>query len=194
MRWFTSDLHLGHKNIIEYCSRPFRTLDGQPDAAAMTEQFVKNFREVMKPGDELYVLGDLAFDVTEARSFLRAIPGQKHIVWGNHDPKKERERDQLADTVQTMRDIREVTLKNGTKAVLCHYPMLRWNKGHFGSYMLHGHTHGELQYPDVLMRIMDVGVDTGDPFHRRYYPWSEDEIIERMDNRRAFEHHYYRET
>lgn len=25
--WFTADLHLGHRNIIDYCDRPFADVD-----------------------------------------------------------------------------------------------------------------------------------------------------------------------
>ena len=25
--WFTSDFHLGHRNIIPYCNRPFDSID-----------------------------------------------------------------------------------------------------------------------------------------------------------------------
>lgn len=191
MKWFTSDVHLAHKNIIDYCDRPFRKADGQFDTPAMTEQFVKNFCSVLKPGDELYILGDLAFDPIEARSFLNAIPGAKFMVWGNHDPKK-KERKKLEGAFVRTENVMEIRLKNEQKAVLCHYPMLRWNKGHFGSYMLHGHCHGELKLP-YPMRCLDVGVDCTNGKHRKYFPWSEDEIIEHMEQIQLINHHGMRE-
>lgn len=30
MRWFTSDWHLGHENIIQYCDRLFPSAQGLP--------------------------------------------------------------------------------------------------------------------------------------------------------------------
>jgi len=195
MKWFAADLHIGHKNIIDYCDRPFRTADGQLDTSAMTEQFIKNFNEVVKPGDELYILGDLSFELVEARSFLRAIPGQKFMIWGNHDPKR-KERQELEGMFVKAADIMDIKLSDGERAVLCHYPMLQWNKGHHGSYMLHGHTHGLCKYPGNQMRILDVGVDVGHAFdidvahdHRKYYPWSEKEITRYMTGREKFKHH-----
>jgi calcineurin-like phosphoesterase family protein len=195
-KFFSADLHLGHKNIIDFCDRPFTTLDGHPDTDAMFKMFVRNFNAVMKPGDELYILGDLAFDWKMAREFLRAVPGQKFMIWGNHDPKRNADRDQLADLIQVGKDIMETGLSDGTKVVMCHYPMLRWNKGHFGSVMLHGHTHGGCTYP-YPMRILDVGVDSvagvNRTDHQKYFPWSERQIIECMRDVPQLKHHYYPE-
>jgi calcineurin-like phosphoesterase family protein len=30
--WFTADLHLGHRNIIDYCNRPFRDVEAMNNA------------------------------------------------------------------------------------------------------------------------------------------------------------------
>lgn len=196
MKYFTADLHIGHKNIIEYCGRPFRTADGQPDSDAMRRQFIENFRSVLRPGDELYVLGDLSFQLDEAIAFLQHIPGQKFMIWGNHDPQG-KDRAVLEKMFVKTGELYEAKLKNGTRAIMCHYPMLRWNKGHFGSYMLHGHTHGECKYPPDPMRILDVGVDVefqiGPFWHAKYFPVSEDEIIRYMADKPEVKHHYYRE-
>ncbi len=197
MKWFAADLHLGHKNIIDYCDRPFRAADGQMDTMEMKHALIENFRSVIRPGDELYVLGDLSFDLDEAVSFLQWVPGQKFMIWGNHDPKRGKDRQRLAEEFVKTGDILETSLQDGTKIVMCHYPMLRWNRGHFGSWMLHGHTHGECTYPDSELRILDVGVDVGGHDnlsgvqHRSYFPWSEDEISRYMAKRRVFEHHYH---
>jgi calcineurin-like phosphoesterase family protein len=53
-RWFTADLHLGHANIIAYCRRPFRAVDDM-DAALLAA-----WEATVRPGDEVWVLGDLA--------------------------------------------------------------------------------------------------------------------------------------
>jgi len=36
--WFTADLHLGHRNIISYCERPFL------DAAEMNDALIEGWR------------------------------------------------------------------------------------------------------------------------------------------------------
>jgi hypothetical protein len=42
--WFTDNLHLGHGNIIGYCSRPF------DDVAAMDRALVDRWNEVVQAG------------------------------------------------------------------------------------------------------------------------------------------------
>lgn len=49
----TSDLHLGHYNIIRYCKRPFNNLDD------MNTKLVRNWNSVVSPKDTVYFLGDL---------------------------------------------------------------------------------------------------------------------------------------
>jgi len=39
--WFTADLHLGHRNIIEYCNRPFADVD------EMNRALIANWNQVV---------------------------------------------------------------------------------------------------------------------------------------------------
>lgn len=187
-KFFTSDLHLGHKNIVDYCDRPFRKIDGQVDVEYMDRQLAANWDSVVKPGDTVYVLGDVSFDAQRAYDWMVQRPGQKFLVWGNHDPKpKDRKgRELLSRAFVKTADIMEAKLDDGTKVVMCHYPMLRWNRGHFGSVMLHGHCHGELHYPDESMLIADVGVDPWD-----FMPVSEAQLRIRLAGKGPTKHHYY---
>ena len=200
MKFFTADVHLGHKNIIrqDYCDRPFHTPEGEPDVDKMYRQFVENFNSVIKPGDELYILGDISFDPELAAKFMAQVNGQKFIVWGNHDPKKRKDRDLILGDMSVVKDgdLMETKLDTGVVVVMCHYPLLRWNKSHFGSIMLHGHTHGTLRYPSDKMRIIDVGVDSTfmigkGEWHRKYFPVSEWELKQKMNDIPAMEHHYF---
>jgi len=50
--WFTSDFHLGHRNIIRYCGRPFASVE-QMDAAILA-----NLNKLVGADDVLYFLGD----------------------------------------------------------------------------------------------------------------------------------------
>lgn len=186
--WWTSDLHLRHRNIIGFCNRPFTTPDGQPDVDRMDRMLAASWDARVAPGDRVYVLGDVSFDAEHAREWMMARPGQKFLVWGNHDPKlKDRKgRERLAQAFVKAGDIMETKLGDGTKVVMCHYPMLRWNQGHFGSWMLHGHTHGELRYPSDDMRIADVGVDAWD-----YAPVGEEQLRIRLAGKGPTQHHYH---
>lgn len=160
--FFTADLHLNHKNIIKYSSRPYADVD------EMNEAIIANWNAVVTPADLVYLLGDVAFQhPKKAVSLLNRLNGTIHLVRGNHDGN-------LLDTEECRKrfakvsDLMEIRVpdsdaRNGRQlVVLCHFPMLTWNKAHHGAWHLHGHSHGTLKTCDTCSqaRRMDVGMDT----------------------------------
>ena len=81
MRWFTSDLHLGHANIIRFCGRPFGSVPHMDGA------LVAALAGRVGPDDELWILGDLAMGgMDRTLPMLRAIAARRIVlVAGNHD-------------------------------------------------------------------------------------------------------------
>ncbi len=59
MVYFTADLHLGHNSIIQSCNRPFSSVE------EMDETIIGNWNSRVSDVDEVYVLGDVAYKVTE---------------------------------------------------------------------------------------------------------------------------------
>jgi calcineurin-like phosphoesterase family protein len=62
MRWFTSDLHLGHANIIRYCDRPFAAIE-EMDAflvAAWNAEYLDAGFEQVTPGPVALEVGGRA--------------------------------------------------------------------------------------------------------------------------------------
>jgi calcineurin-like phosphoesterase family protein len=70
---------------------------------------------------------------------------------------------------------KELKLNNDT-IVMCHYPLLVWNKMHYGSYHLAGHSHGGCNHLNEKVRRLDVGVD-----NHNYKPISWTYIKNRLD-------------
>ena len=70
--------------------------------------------------------------------------------------------------------------------VLFHYPMLTWDRAHYGSWHLHGHCHGSLD-PKFVSTRMDVGWDVW----RR--PISYEDIKRHLKDREyvVVDHHFY---
>ena len=58
MFYYVSDLHFGHKNILEMCKRPFSSIE------EMDEQLVENWNKRVKKNDRVYILGDLIYKST----------------------------------------------------------------------------------------------------------------------------------
>ena len=156
MIYFTSDMHLGHKNIIEYSNRPFKHVD------EMDYEIIKRFNSVVKPTDTVYDLGDTFFRHTD--EYLRAFCCPLIRIKGSHDH---------GIDAPYMRIITALADNgNAVKIILCHYAMRSWEASHYGSWHLFGHHHGKLE-PYGLS--FDVGVDSWN-----FYPVSINQVAEKM--------------
>ena len=143
--FFTADWHLGHKNVIEYAKRPFKSLE------EMHEALVKRYNDTVSGADVVYFLGDTVWDKNYA-SCLDKLVGNKVFIPGNHD---------RAWCKARRMDIWHFkALRPGF--YMCHLPLLTWPTMAHGEGMIHGHSHG--LSPQTYNRL-DVGVDCWD-----FYP------------------------
>ncbi len=75
----TSDLHLGHKRIINHFNRPFYDVDH------MNKTIVNNWNKTVKPEDIVYFLGDLSFRSYRTEFWIPFLNGKIIFIKGNHD-------------------------------------------------------------------------------------------------------------
>ena len=185
-RWFTSDLHLGHANIIGYCDRPFADVD------AMDRALVARWNETVDVDDEVWVLGDMAMGrIDESLLLVAELAGTKRLVPGNHDrcwpgrgDKAEgwAARYLAAGFAEILPEQVDLTV-GGRPARACHFPYHgdSHDEARFQSHrpvddgrlLLHGHVHTTWR---VNGRQVNVGCDVWD-----YRPVSEDEIVAALD-------------
>ena len=79
-RFWTSDLHFGHANIIRYCNRPFGDVD------EMNRSLIQRWNDVVGNDDEVWVLGDVAMGrIGDTLGLIRQLHGTKILLAGNHD-------------------------------------------------------------------------------------------------------------
>ena len=166
MIWFSADFHLSHKNIIKYCNRPFRNIE------EMDYAILENLKSKTKPKDILYYLGDLTFHESVAVEFFEMFKHLEiHYITGNHDNQKVLKIvEEYCISVSPLKDIKI----QEQSITLCHYAMRVWNKSHFNSWQLYGHSHAILE---PVGKQYDVGVD-----NNNFFPVSFDELIEIMNN------------
>jgi calcineurin-like phosphoesterase family protein len=168
--WFTSDLHFGHSNIIRYCNRPYATSD------EMDEALIANWNARVKPHESIYIIGDVFFykkNPQKCIDVMNSLNGNKRLVYGNHDWMIRNDPSIQACFKHILPDLTGETFQ-GIYTVMCHYPLLTWNKAHHGTYMLHGHCHNTIPFDDRYRRL-DVGVDANN-----YAPISWEEIVLKM--------------
>lgn len=179
--FFTADLHLGHRNVIKYCNRPFTTAD------EMDEAIISNWNATLAPRDFVYIIGDVGMTNAERLySLLKRMNGIKILIYGNHD-KVIRNSTKIRDLFHETHEFLERYFHvDGQKVlfVMCHYAMRVWNKSHHGSVHLYGHSHGTM--PDAGNRSMDVGMDP-----HSMLPVSLEQVMSTIGNRplKQFDHH-----
>ena len=185
MIYFTSDLHLGHANAIEFTNRPFANVE------EMNRCLIRNINDTVSAEDELWILGDYSFKINkeEVRTLRKQIVCKRvHLIYGNHD------KDYSSDHIfQSVQHYKELKTEYG-RVVLFHYPILEWSAAHYGSIHLHGHIHSTggyneenlkkkfsdwvsyghaAKFENLNLRIYDVGVDANG-----YRPISLDHVAE----------------
>lgn len=181
--WFTSDNHFGHANIIKFSNRPFANVQ------EMNEIMILNWNKVVQPGDTVYHLGDFSFlDEDATCKILDRLHGNKMLILGNHDKRIHSKTRHHFGFVKDYYELKVDDLdgRDGRQMiVLMHYSMRTWNKAHFGTWQLYGHSHNNL-HDDPNLLSMDVGVDA-----HNFTPISYSEVKARMSHKKfvPIDHH-----
>lgn len=146
MFFFTSDTHFRHKNIITYNKRPFESLEEHDEA------LISNWNKKVSPSDTVYHLGDFSFG--NPYDYKIRLNGNIVLIKGNHDFRYEKN---LYKVFGKTFECLSINVEN-QDIFLCHYAMRVWNKSHFNSWHLFGHSHGGLK--EEWGKSFDVGVDS----------------------------------
>lgn len=134
MNYYIADLHLGHKNVLNFDHRPFC------DIQEMEDVIVMNWNDAVKKNDTVHILGDFCWGKSdEWRRILRRLNGLKVLIEGNHDlgtyPAE------LKSMFADIKPYKEIS-DNGRKVILSHYPILFYKHSNNPNYyMLCGHVH-----------------------------------------------------
>lgn len=182
--WISSDLHAWHAAVMKFCPDTRRG----DDATEMTELMLEKFNSMVKPEDDLYLVGDVSFGgKTKIESFISRLNGRKHLILGNHDYVIRRQQ-HLRSYFVRVDERRSVSLGDH-RFVMSHEPKAEWADCHKGVIHLHGHLHGNKTNVGYQQRfkIMDVGIDAREddemaPFHL-------DEVLAYVRDKEVMPHH-----
>ena len=171
--WFSSDLHFNHNRQFIYQARGFETLE------EMNQTIIERFNSLVKPEDDLYLLGDTMLGKLEdSKPLVAALNGKKHFIIGNHDNSNR------VKFYKTLSD--DVTYANILDAAkhrfyLSHYPTETSNleaDPKTAVINLYGHTHQTSNFYNDKPYMYHVGVDS-----HNCYPISLEEILIDFDKK-----------
>lgn len=128
----TSDLHLGHRNILNFLDEQGKHFRNFQDVEEMNELIVKNWNDTISDSDIVYNLGDVYFG--DGYKHLSRLKGRKRLILGNHDDGKDSNLWPHFQKILMWRIFKE------EDAVLTHVPVHSSSmfKVH---YNIHGHIH-----------------------------------------------------
>ena len=168
--FFTADTHFGHKNIINYCQRPFTNVE------EMEEALIANWNSVVEKNDVVFHLGDFSMGgLTEWNRLLQRLNGRIYLIIGNHDAKT------IRSGVSGFEGVAMQMMLNfkGQIIYLNHFPFLCYGGSSRHTWQLFGHVHtcsnnigkDSSRLKMLLPTQYDVGVD-----NNKYTPVSFDQI------------------
>lgn len=144
--FYISDLHFGHKNILAFDNRPFKTVEEHD------EELLCRWNNKVGIDDDVWILGDISwYNATKTIEIFKCLNGTKHLCIGNHDKKLLRNKD-IRDLFTEIVDYKEIQFDNGEGIVLSHYPIPCYNNHFYGWYHLYGHVHISFEW-NIMERV-----------------------------------------
>ena len=155
--FFTADEHYNHSNIIKSCNRPFA------DVEEMNETLIANHNAVVGKDDTVYHLGDFCFSYNwkQVWAIINRLNGGHLFLAAPHDNWAKNYWKMLGDSPNYFvisKQIHRIKLLN-QNIVISHFPLRSWPLSNYGSWNLHGHSHGRMA---PFKNQWDVGVDNND--------------------------------
>lgn len=131
MDYFIADTHFGHRNIINFEPehRAFSSIEEHD------EQLVNNWNSVVGKKDNVYLLGDVAFN--SKHSIIHRLMGNITIVLGNHDYSKK-----IHDLLECDR-VKVCGIKEYANGLLTHMPVHESQLVSRYKFNIHGHLHSK---------------------------------------------------
>lgn len=174
MNLYISDIHFGHRNVIQFDHRPF------PDVDSMDRHLIFWWNSRVSKDDEVYIIGDFCYRSEKSPDwYLRQLKGHKHLIIGNHD-KITVECKNAYKYLESMDKMMHVT--DGDKQIcLCHYPLAEWYKSRHGSWHIHGHIHAAKDETYEFMKSRNNALNAAACINN-YTPASFNELIQNNEN------------
>jgi len=130
--FFISDPHFSHQNICKFLRDDGTKLRPFESAEEMDEAMIKNWNEVVRPQDKIYVNGDVCMKDKELE-ILKRLNGHKRLVRGNHD---------ISDTKVYMKYFEEIYgVRVFDDFILSHFPIHPDSITKRYKTNVHGHIH-----------------------------------------------------
>lgn len=177
-KFYTSDIHAFHKKIVSFTNRGAETTQENHEV-----WLAKLWNSQVGHGDLTYILGDVSFgDYKSTKLFLQFLNGQKIIIKGNHDRREDLDKLVKDGVIAAWYEYKEIKIMDKS-VVLFHFPISSWHKQSYGSWHLHGHSHGNFNGQG---KILDVGIDSSYNHFGQHKLFSEEDIDEIMSLKDRF--------
>ena len=73
--FFTSDTHFCHKKILEFCDRPWNSIEEHDEA------LIDNWNSIITPDDTVFHLGDFCFGgAPKWKEILKQLNGHIYLI------------------------------------------------------------------------------------------------------------------
>ena len=127
--FFNSDLHLGHRRVIEFEDNYRAKVLGVDTIKQHDEKICDLWNDTIRKRDMIILLGDIGYNI----DILKKLPGRKKLLLGNHDTFKASKYLEIFDDI-----IGPIHYK---KHWLAHFPTHESEL--YGRKVIHGHSHSK---------------------------------------------------